>query len=396
MKSKKVIAAALAGACIMIGAAFGGCSVKGNENSDGNSENVNSENVNSEIYAVYQTYAAHASAQGDAVLSYEQWLQSIKGEDGKDGAKGDKGEDGKYIVSAKQVFADRWQIAYYFEFTFSDDSKITTESTAVVTIDPDKIYVAQTEEECTALRGYGVAEEKINYAPVYDPAEYAFAAPLKNIETVITNHGDFGEYALGAFTSHKGLDFTASAGEEIFAGFDGVVTKITADGRDKYNSFRYGTQIVIEHAYGLQSIYDCIDAKEGLKVGDRVNKGDVIGTVTSVQYDIDQNATNSGTVGSVVKDEKGQTAIEVYYEVTMVYTDEEGVEQTVKQTLYDNYTLKNPSKEFNVGDSVSKGELLGTNTVSHNGSEWKLGDHLHFEIIINGVSEDPKPYLGIE
>lgn len=403
MKHKKLIAVALTAACVFGGAALGGCSDK----------SADDNNRNAEIYAVYQTYVAYAEEQGDTALSYEQWLESIKGEkgdkgdkgnDGEKGDKGDKGDtgdkgdkggDGKYIVSAKQVFADKWKIAYYFEFTFSDDSKITTESSAVVTVDEAKTYVAQSPEEREALRGYGVKEEKISYEPVFDPVEYAFAAPLNNMGTVVRGNGDFIKDEVKGYCAHRGVDFAAVGGDEVFVGYDGVVTQIITDSRYKDGFLRYGTQIVIEHAEGLQSVYDCIDAKEGLKVGDRVNKGDVIGTVTSVKYNVDVTAKNSGTVESVEKNDKGQTVIEVGYVKIWTIIDEEGVERTGQESLTDRYTLDNPSKEFNVGDSVSASDLLGTRITSYNGSECLLGDHLHFEIITSGENVDPKPYLGI-
>ena len=54
--------------------------------------------TNNEIYSIYTTYVAYAEENGQAPLSYEDWLLSIKGEkgdDGKDGVDGTNGKDGK-------------------------------------------------------------------------------------------------------------------------------------------------------------------------------------------------------------------------------------------------------------------------------------------------------------
>lgn len=67
------------------------------------SNNPSSENANSEFRQVYAMYVAYAENQGISPLSYEEWLESIRGEKGAQGEqgiqgdkgdKGDKGEDG--------------------------------------------------------------------------------------------------------------------------------------------------------------------------------------------------------------------------------------------------------------------------------------------------------------
>ena len=187
---------------------------------------------NDEIYAVYQTYAAYAADNGQQVLSYEQWLASIKGEKGDKGDKGDtgatgaqgekgdkgdtgatgaqgekgdkgdtgatgaqgekgdkgdagaagaqgekgdkgdtgaageKGDDGKDgvgIKSVRTVYADKWNISFYYEFTLTDGNKITTEQTPVVIVNPNKDYEAETAEERELLLKLGVEEWRIKF-----------------------------------------------------------------------------------------------------------------------------------------------------------------------------------------------------------------------------------------
>ena len=51
--------------------------------------NTQSNDRDKDILAIYNLYVANAEDNGQTPLSYEEWLESIKGE------KGDKGEDGK-------------------------------------------------------------------------------------------------------------------------------------------------------------------------------------------------------------------------------------------------------------------------------------------------------------
>ena len=46
---------------------------------------------------VYEAYVAYAEASGDTVLSYEEWLETVKGPKGD---KGDTGAQGPKIASA--------------------------------------------------------------------------------------------------------------------------------------------------------------------------------------------------------------------------------------------------------------------------------------------------------
>lgn len=47
-----------------------------------------------QIEQIYAQYTIHAQAEGQEPLSYEKWLELIKGEKGDQGKKGDQGEKG--------------------------------------------------------------------------------------------------------------------------------------------------------------------------------------------------------------------------------------------------------------------------------------------------------------
>ena len=65
----------------------------------------------------------------------------------------------------------------------------------------------------------------------------------------------------------------ATAGTEVLAVEAGVIESIYKE------DLLSGTQIVVDHGEGLKSVYCFVEETEGLKVGDSVEKGDVIATV---------------------------------------------------------------------------------------------------------------------
>lgn len=78
---------------------------------------------------------------------------------------------------------------------------------------------------------------------------------------------------LDRFAVHRGMDFEGKAGDNVYAAFGGTVTAVVTGHMLNEN------YVTIQHKDGLTSTYKYIDAKKGLKVGDTVNKGDVIGTI---------------------------------------------------------------------------------------------------------------------
>lgn len=59
------------------------------------------------------------------------------------------------------------------------------------------------------------------------------------------------------------------------------------------------------------------------------------------------------------------------------------------------YKFIDIDENLKVGDSVSRGDVIGKIS-KPNGSEYKDGAHLHFEILKGGESVDPEEYLDIE
>jgi murein DD-endopeptidase MepM/ murein hydrolase activator NlpD len=73
---------------------------------------------------------------------------------------------------------------------------------------------------------------------------------------------------------HAGLDFTAPQGTPIYATANGV-TKVAGN-----TGNGYGNHVVISHGYGYETLYGHM-FKVKVKVGERVNRGEVIGYVGS-------------------------------------------------------------------------------------------------------------------
>lgn len=73
---------------------------------------------------------------------------------------------------------------------------------------------------------------------------------------------------------HEGMDFSAKKGTPIFATGDGVVAR--ADN----SASGFGNHIVIRHGFGYETLYGHL-SKYKSRVGQRVNRGDIIGYVGS-------------------------------------------------------------------------------------------------------------------
>lgn len=100
--------------------------------------------------------------------------------------------------------------------------------------------------------------------------------PVKN-EDLKRMASGFG-YRTDPFTKarkmHKGMDFTSPTGTPIYATGDGVVRR--ADN----SASGFGNHIVIQHGYGYETLYAHLSRYKA-RVGQHVNRGDVIGFVGS-------------------------------------------------------------------------------------------------------------------
>ena len=99
-----------------------------------------------------------------------------------------------------------------------------------------------------------------------------FGMPVE-VVSISNEYGFYYNQTLNNYYEHTGVDFSAAAGTEVFAARSGKIESIyTSD-------VLVGTQSIIDHGDGIKTVYEYVEAKEGLKAGDEVKKGDVIATV---------------------------------------------------------------------------------------------------------------------
>ena len=73
---------------------------------------------------------------------------------------------------------------------------------------------------------------------------------------------------------HNAVDFAAAEGEEVACIAEGTVLEVSL-------SEELGNLVTVDHGDGLVSAYRFVEPKEGLKAGDKVEQGDVLGTVAA-------------------------------------------------------------------------------------------------------------------
>lgn len=79
------------------------------------------------------------------------------------------------------------------------------------------------------------------------------------------------------YRAHMGIDLAGAAGESVCAVLDGEVTAITEN--ISPNNVTEGGVVTLKHANGITTTYKYIDTAASLKIGDKVSRGDVIGTI---------------------------------------------------------------------------------------------------------------------
>lgn len=79
---------------------------------------------------------------------------------------------------------------------------------------------------------------------------------------------------LNQWESHKAIDIVSNTSDDVYAVFDGTVTKVDSN-------YEEGTLIEISHSNGLVSRYLNLDKNVLVKTNDAVKKGDKIGTAST-------------------------------------------------------------------------------------------------------------------
>ncbi len=109
---------------------------------------------------------------------------------------------------------------------------------------------------------------------VTNPEVLSFTLPMENPSVVKDYSGTelMWNSTLAWWEAHEGMDLT-SDNNMVFAIADGEVLSITEDSLE-------GTKVVIKHSNGLESVYGSLNSDLKIKQGDKVKKGDQIGTAS--------------------------------------------------------------------------------------------------------------------
>lgn len=116
-------------------------------------------------------------------------------------------------------------------------------------------------------------------------SEVVFAMPVASA-TVGTTYTFWYNSTLNRYNLHTGIDFKAPAGTQVTAAYGGTVESIT-------DTLLEGGKVVIDHGNGLKSEYASIDVSESLRIGQKLEQGDQLGTV-SAAADAMGNEYNEG------------------------------------------------------------------------------------------------------
>ena len=116
--------------------------------------------------------------------------------------------------------------------------------------------------------------------------EVIFALPVQGA-TVGTGYTFWYNSTLNRYNLHTGVDFKADAGTAVTAAYAGTVESVT-------DTLLEGGKVVIDHGNGLRTVYASVDPAAGLKEGDTVARGDVIGAV-SAAADVMGNEYDEGS-----------------------------------------------------------------------------------------------------
>lgn len=120
------------------------------------------------------------------------------------------------------------------------------------------------------------SQETSDVKDVSAPIVPTYVAPLSNY-TILKEYNDADlmyNASLNRWEAHKSMDFGASEGEKVLSVASGEVIKV-------YSNYLEGSVVVISHANGMQSLYGSLGENVLVKVGDKVQAGEQIGTVST-------------------------------------------------------------------------------------------------------------------
>lgn len=130
-----------------------------------------------------------------------------------------------------------------------------------------------------------------------DPYDYTDALPVifgLPVENAVILHG-YDEFMkdeiFNRYQQHGALDFSLNLGDKVFAAMSGTVTQVITSRELTEEEIEAGVaenpassydiiSVTVENEEGYRAVYKFVDVIQTLKVGDKVKKGDLLGSVT--------------------------------------------------------------------------------------------------------------------
>lgn len=110
-------------------------------------------------------------------------------------------------------------------------------------------------------------------AAVTNTADYKFVKPVEGTNATTYNTGLVKCETIGTYKTNNGIEIQAKLNSPVYAVLDGKVEAVKNDGTE------LGQYVVIDHQNGLKTVYANLKEDVKLKVGDKVKKSQIIGSV---------------------------------------------------------------------------------------------------------------------
>lgn len=306
-KATKILALTLTALTFAVSAAtVSGCKIRDNES-------------NTDDKPYYDTATVYAQAQD---LGYkgtlDEFIEMISGKDGTDGTDGKNGKDGTDGKDGVGIKSGRIDERGHLMLKLTDDSEIDcgeivppahehTFGEWFIVKESDcttaglKLHTCEcghTESQTISAKGHGDLEWKTTKTThthicsickaEIDSGEHVFVDGVCECgvaETIVmTTPVEYTEisyrYSMrldpslaGSMRFHFGIDFDAPVGTDVAAALDGTVESIVVGDNIE------ATVITVAHKDNLKTVYQYVNVREGLQVGDKVARGEVIATV---------------------------------------------------------------------------------------------------------------------
>ncbi len=211
--------------------------------------------------------------QGSLVISKDNNIDQII----KDGVSIKLSKEGYYVFAVGRDRVDPISITKILnnEVVSINEIKIIQQDYEIQRIDglPEQMVTPLDDDIIERI----IAENEVIKAKKLIDSDYIFFIDQFIIPAQGIISGVFGSQRIlngKAKSPHRGLDIAAAEGEPVVATNDGIVVLAEND------LYYTGGTIIMDHGHGISTIYSHLETVI-VSVGDKINQGDIIGTVGS-------------------------------------------------------------------------------------------------------------------